>query len=291
MRPRTLRYLLREGVRGFHHHRALNATAVATMAAGLLLLGVFLVASYNVRRVLSDLEGRKEVVVYLKDGVDAASRGMVEERLALHPAVSEISFVSREEAWEEFSRDLNAEGLLEAVGGNPLPDALRLTLAADRRDADAINGLALEVRAWDEVEDVVTGGEWVASLDRFAAGVLWTTGAMGLLVALSMVAIIANTVRLTVLARSDLIAIMRDVGASEMFIRIPFLGEGILQTLAAAIVAFGVLFGATWFAGDRLPGIAFFSVPWSLAFLGSALLLGFAGSLVSVQNVLRRAKP
>ncbi len=289
MKIRTLRYLVNEGGRGLGRHRGLTMTAILTMTASLLVLGVFLVTTYNVRRVLTGLEDRKEVVVYLKDGLTDRDRDMVKERLEMHPAVAGARFVSKEEAWDAFSKDMQVDGLLETVGGNPLPDSYHLILAPDRRDAATLAGLASEVGNWDEVDEVLTGGEWVGRMDRFAHSVLLFTLAIGIAVALSIVVIVASTVRLTVVARQDLIHIMKAVGASESFIRLPFLSEGVLQAVIAGALALGSLYGATLLVAHRFTGLEFFSPAWCLGFVGLALGLGLLGSALSVRHVLRQA--
>jgi cell division transport system permease protein len=288
MKQRTFRYLLGEGVRGMRRHPNLTLTAVITTTASLLVLGVFLLTSYNVRRVINDLEGRKEVVVYLSVGLAEEDRGLLEKRLHMHPAVAGTRFVSKDQAWEEFSSSMNVDGLLETVGGNPLPDSYRLDLVPGSRDAATIDAIAAEVRQWDEVDEVLAGGEWVGRLDSFARSVLLITAAIGLAVALSIVAIVANTVRLTVVARQDLIHIMKCVGASEGFIRLPFLSEGVLQAGSAALIALGVLYGGTILVSGRIDGVEFLSPVWCAGFLGLAIFLGFTGSAMSVRHVIRK---
>jgi len=286
VKPRTFRYLTREGMRGLTRHRGMTATSVMTLTAGLLVLGVFLLVTFNVTRLLAGLESRKEVAVYLKDGTPAEAREQIEHRFALHPAVAKSTFVSKEEAWDEFSASVHVDGLLDAVGENPLPDSFRLELKPDFRDAATIHGLEAEVKAWDEVEDVVTGGDWLLRLDRFARIVMWVTLAVGLAVALSIMAIVSNTVRLTVVARQDLIEIMKQVGASEGFIRLPFVSEGFLVSLLAGGLALGALFGATMAVDGRLGGVEFLSPLWCGAFVAFAVVAGTVGSLLSVRSVL-----
>jgi len=289
VKPRTFRYLAGEGLRGIRRHRGLTATAVVTMTASLLVLGVFLITSYNVRRVIQGLEGRKEVMVYLKDGLKPSDLALLEDRAKLHPVIAGLTFVSREEAWEEFSAQMKVEGLLEAVGGNPLPDAYRLELKPEGRNAADIAALSAELSQWDEVDEVLSGGEWVGRLDEFARSVLLFTAAIGIAVGLSIVAIVSSTVRLTVVARQDLIHIMRVVGASEGFIRIPFLSEGVLQAFFAGLLALGALYGATRVVASRFQGVEFLSPAWCGGFLLAAVLLGLVGSSFSVRHVLRQA--
>jgi cell division transport system permease protein len=213
----------------------------------------------------------------------------VETRAEGHPAVASVAFVSREEAWDEFSKTMETEGLLETVGGNPLPDAYRLTLRPERRDAATIESLAAEIGAWEEVDEVLSGGEWVGRLDRFAHSVLLFTAAIGIAIGLSIVLIVANTVRLTVVARQDLIHIMRVVGASEGFIRVPFLSEGILEAFLAGLLALTGLYAGTRLVAGRIDGVEFLSAAWCAGFLLLAVFLGLVGSAVSVRHVLRRA--
>jgi cell division transport system permease protein len=254
MKIRTFKYLVGEGGRGLHRHSGLTFTAILTMTASLLVLGVFLVTTYNVRRVIEGLEGRKEVAVYLKEGISVEDRALFEERLNMHPAVAGARYVPKEEAWEEFSQSMNVKGLRETVGDNPLPDGYRLVLQPTSRDAATIAGLSAELGTWDEV----------------------------------VVVIVASTVRLTVVARQDLIHIMKSVGASEAFIRLPFLSEGAMQALFAAVVALGALFGATYLVSQRVADVEFLSLAWCGGFLGLALGLGLMGSLLSVRHVLRQ---
>ena len=269
-------------------HRGLTLTAVVTMTASLMVLGLFLLTSYNVHQAIRGLEDRKEVVVYLKDGMTPQDYSRFENRIHMHPAVASVQFVSREEAWAEFSASMNIEGLKETAGGNPLPDSYRLELTPEGRDARTIASLTTEVEKWDEVEEVLSGGEWVGRMDRFAKSALFLTVAIGLAVGLSIIAIVSNTVRLTVLARQDLIHIMRAVGASEGFIRIPFLSEGVFQAALAGLLSLGALYAGTRFIAERMAGVEFLSPAWCAAYLSLAVLLGLVGSAVSVRHVLRQ---
>jgi cell division transport system permease protein len=227
-------------------------------------------------------------MVYLKDGLAPEDFAVFERRVEMHPAVETVRFISREEAWNEFSQTMNVDGLLETVGGNPLPDAYRLDLTPEGRNVTTITSLTEELRDWEEVEEVLSGGEWVGRLDRFARSVLLFTAAIGLAVGLSIIAIVSNTVRLTVVARQDLIHIMRVVGASEGFIRVPFLSEGVLQAFLAGVLSLGGLYLATYFVSERVSGVEFLSLPWCGGFLLLAVFLGLLGSAMSVRHVLRQ---
>jgi len=284
---RTARYLLGEGFRAVRRHPALSGSAVIAMTASLIVFGVFLIISVNVKAVLDSLQGRKEVVVYLKPDITSEARLRVEQRLKEVPGISSVRYVSPEEAWDDFTSQMSGEGLLEEVGENPLPASFELALSPDKRQLAGIEAIAGEVGGWDEVDEVSYGGAWVSQLDRLAKQLLWLDLGVGLAVALAVVAVVANTIRLTVLAKRDMIEIMKMVGASEWFIRLPFLYEGAIQAIGASLVSLGILYGATLGAADRFGGLSFFSPSQALLFVGIALFLGLAGSWLSLRHILK----
>jgi cell division transport system permease protein len=287
MSLRTSRYLLAEGFRSVRRHPALSVSAVVAMTASLIVFGVFLIVSVNVKQVLDSLQGRKEIVVYLKPDISSETRYRLEQRLKDVPGVSQVRYVSPEEAWDEFTAEMSGEGLLEEVGENPLPASFELQIGRERRELSGIEAIASEVGGWEEVDEVSYGGAWVSQLDRLARRLLWLDLGVGLAVALAVIAVVANTIRLTVIAKRDMIEIMKMVGASEWFIRLPFLYEGAIQSIGASAVSLGILYVATIGASDRFGGLSFFSVPQALLFLGVALLLGLAGSYLSLRHILK----
>jgi cell division transport system permease protein len=284
---RTARYLFAEGFRAVRRHPALSVSAVIAMTASLIVLGVFLVISVNVKAVLDSLQGRKEIVVYLKPAIPSETRLRIEQRLREIPGVADVRYVSPEEAWDQFTAEMSGEGLLDEVGENPLPASFELALAPERRELAGIEAIASEVGGWDEVDEVAYGGAWVSQLDKLARRLLWLNIGVGLAVALAVVAVVANTIRLTVIAKRDMIEIMKMVGASEWFIRLPFLYEGAIQAAGASLVSLGILYAATISASDRFGGLTFFSLPQSLLFVGAGLFLGLAGSYVALRQILK----
>jgi len=279
-------YFLAEAWRSLWHHRALTLTAIAGLAGALLTVGVFLLFTANAQLALTSLGDRREVVVYLRD---SAPEGQVDSlRARMDTLYGTSSYVSKQEAWDEFARELGGDELLKAVGENPLPASIRLRLrpeylhfAAMERIADALAGESI-------VEEVRFGGEWVRRLDLFTKGLgranLW----VAIAVALGVMLVVANMIRLTVLARRDLIRILALVGAGPGFLRAPLVIEGVLVAGLAALVALGLL-AIVWAGLDGRPfALVFLPWRWCLAFVGVATALGFAGSLLALVTVSRR---
>ena len=281
-----LAYFVREAWRGMWHHRSLTLTAIASVAGALLTVGVFLLFTANAREALSSLGDRREVVIYLKDGVAQMEVQALCGRMdALYgPATYE----SKQEAWDEFARELGGDELLKAVGENPLPASIRLKLKPEYLHFAAMERIADTLAGEPIVEEVRFGGEWVRRLDRFTAGLATINLAVAVAVALGVLLVVANTIRLTVVARRELLRILALVGAGPGFLRTPLLIEGALVATIAAGVALGLLAAAwAWFDG-RPFALVFLPWRWSAAFVGAAALLGFAGSLLALVTVSRK---
>jgi cell division transport system permease protein len=281
-----LAYFLSEAWRGMWHHRSLTITAVASLAGALLTVGIFLLFTANAQQALTTLGDRREVVVYLRDDATKEEAEALAARTgALYGAAT---YVSKQEAWDEFARELGGDELLKAVGDNPLPASIRLKLRPEYLHFGAMERIADALAGESIVEEVRFGGEWVRRLDQFTASLATINLAVGLAVALGVLLVVANTIRLTVVARRELLRIMALVGAGPGFLRAPHLVEGVLVALLAAVVALGLL-AATWASLDHRPiPLVFLPWRWCLAFVLSAGLLGFAGSLLALVTVGRK---
>ena len=150
---------------------------------------------------------------------------------------------------------------------------------------------ARQVSQFTEVEDVRYGAEWVRRLDELGAGLRRGTLAIGVLVALAIVFVIYNTLRLTVLARRHQVEIMSRLGATDRFIATPFVIEAMFETALAALVALGVLLAFKQAVAAQVSGVVFLPPVGSLAFLAGAVALAWVASLIALSRVLRAVGP
>ena len=281
-----LSYFITEAWRGMWHHRSLTLTAIASVAGALLTIGVFLLFTANAQQALSSLGDRREVVVYLKDS--ASSEEVQALRARMESLYGPSTYVGKQEAWDEFARELGGDELLKAVGENPLPASIRLRLKPQYLHFAAMERIADTLAGEPVVEEVRFGGEWVRRLDRFAAGLSTINLAVALAVALGVLLVVANTIRLTVVARRGLLRILALVGAGPAFLRAPLVLEGVFVATLAALLALGLLAGI-WAGLDGRPfALVFLPWRWAAAFVGSAALLGCAGSLLALVTVSRK---
>lgn len=276
-------YFIREAWRGLWHHRTFTWTALLALVGALVVPGVFLVVLVNTLNAAHSLGDRRELVVFLREGVADSTRETLARRLS--GVARSVTYVSKEEAWEEMARELGGSELLEAVGQNPLPASYRVRLRPRYLNYASMDSIATSVGNEEAVEEVQFGGEWVRRLDRFFDTLRVIGFGIGAVIALVVLFVVSNTIRLTVVARREIHRVMLLMGASSRFVRMPLVLEGLLVSVLAAVVALGLLYGLFALLEPRLAVLPVF-LPWRwiVAFLLTAGVLGALGSALAVSR-------
>jgi cell division transport system permease protein len=282
-------FFFREALRSFNAHRGLALTAIFSMAAALTLCAVFLVVSYNASVALQAMGDRREMIVYLKDEAGDADVKALQEKIVEYYGSS--TYVSRAQAWDEFEQQVGDPELLKSVGTNPLPASLRVKLRPELQSFATMDTCARQIEQFPEVEAVRFGAEWVRRLDDLYAGAKRTAIAVGAVVALALVFVLFNTLRLTVLARRQQVEVMCRLGAGDRFVALPFVIEAVAQALVSAVLALGLVFVLQQALAPRLQGLVFLPPPWSIAFVGGAVLLAWLASSIVLTRILRTVGP
>ena len=250
---RVLRYSVEEAVASLWRGRRSSSLSVATIAAALVVLGALLLVSSNVERLLARWAAAAEMSVYVRDDVTSEARAAVEQMLRESELVSDHEFVSKAEALSRFRRDFaDLAGVTDHVTAYPFPASFEVRLDSGIRDADAVERLASVLQGASGVEEVRFDQTWI---ERMTSAVVLLRG-VGLVVVLVLVMAaaltVANVVRLACFARRDEIEIMQLVGAPLIFVRGPFVLEGVLQGglgALAALLLLGIGFGVgeSWY--------------------------------------------
>jgi len=282
-------YYFREAARSFRHHRYLATTAMVVLTAALALTGVFLLLTHNAQVALGMMGDRREMIVYLRDDLSIRERDALMGRL--RDLYGAVVYVSKEAAWEQMRQQVGDPSLLDAVQDNPLPASLRIKLKPALLAPDSMEAAARQVAQFPEVEDVRYGAEWVRRLDEFGAGLRLGTLAIGLIVAISVVFVLYNTIRLTVLARRHQVEVMSRLGATDRFIAWPFVLEAMFEAGLAAVLALAAVFGLQQALASRLIGVVFLPPVWALAFVGAAIALAWFAAWMALSRVLRGVGP
>jgi cell division transport system permease protein len=239
----ALRYFFAEAFASLWRGRRAAVLAILTIAAGLFVLGFFLLLNANLQRLVNRWSESAELSVYLKDDATPEQLQSVAEMIDRSGVTVSRRYVSKDEALARFRTDFpDLAGAAAALDSNPLPASFELKLNSTIREATgAIDGLVSALRAMNGVDDVRYDREWLGRLNVVVRAVRIVGGVVVALLALAAAMTIGNVVRLAASARRDEIEIMQLVGAPLAYVRGPFVAEGILQGGIGALLALGGL--------------------------------------------------
>ncbi len=287
------RYLLGEAANNIKANRTTTVLAVATTTFTMLGMGVFLLLYLNAQEALGSLKEEIKVVVYLRDSASSREIAQLRSELSRDPAVAAVEFVSREQALATFRTQFpSEERLLNGLGDNPFPASLVVKVGPAHRSSEQVGTLVQKLKALAEVDEVLYSQDWIDNL-AVAVRYLRVLGmGIGVVLAASMVTILANTIKLTLYARREEIEILKLIGATTGFIKMPFVLEGALLGGAGAACSLVLLRGLFGLAESKLAlkgtfwgvgrGLAFLPDRVTVAFLLLGVMLGCLGSLVSL---------
>ena len=287
-----MKLLTREALLSFRRAPLLSVLSITTIAFSLFTVGLFGLVAINLREALRGIEERVEIVAYIFRGTPAETVAIATQDISAFPEVRDVSYVSEEEALRRARAEMvEFRDAYRDLQVNPLPASIEVRLKEGYRDAATVGRVADRLKGFGFIDDVRFGREWVQKLDQLRN----LTGLVGLVIGLAFAAvavvIIGVTIRLTLLQRAREIAIMRLVGATNWFIRGPFLLEGALKGLLGGLLSLGLCYaGYRLFrdsSGGTLSGLIFFGPQHMVLIIVFGVLLGLGGSMVSVGRHLR----
>ncbi len=293
MKGYGLFYFIAEAFRGLRANGLVNLLAVGTISMAMLIVGFFLLAFVNLHGAVNRLGDRLEISVYLKDGLTDHEKEYLRDRLKSEPGVRKVAYLSKADALALFKKELKGqEQLLAGLGENPLPESYEISVDRTYADPDRLETLAKRFSGYVGVEDVSYGKAGANALSGLFKIVTYGGAALAVLLGVSVVFIISNSVRLALYSRGQEIELMQWIGATRGFIQGPFLIEGMMLALLGSALAVGVI-AAVYYALPR--EALFFLSPNGLDFLppsvvtymlGGGSLLGLAGAMISVSKFL-----
>jgi cell division transport system permease protein len=281
-----MRLAFREALIAFSRAPLLSALSVTTIAFSLFALGLFGLVAVNIRRALERVEQRVEVRAFIADdaSIDSVSGAM--QALAAMPEVARVDYVSKDQALQRARRDLGE--FSDVFEGEFLPASMEIRLRPGLKDQAQVKALVERVRAYSVVDDVRYGEEWVDKLYRVRDLAAITGLILGVAFAAVSVIIIGSTIRMAVLARSREISIMRLVGATDNFIRAPFLIEGFAKGVLGGALALVLTWVASQVVSRYLLETQFFEPSFAALGVMGGAVIGLLGSSLSVGRHLRR---
>jgi cell division transport system permease protein len=278
---------VRESLIAFRRAPLLSALSITTIAFSLFAVGLFGLVVLNIRDALEKVEERVEIRAFISDKAPVEQVALAANDVAKYEEVQSVDLVTKDEALERARRELGE--FRDVFEAEFLPASLDVRMKPGYRDPASVHRVADRLKALTFVDDVRYGEDWIQQLYRLRniAGV--AAAALGLAFAAIAIIIIGSTIRMAVLARSREISIMRLVGATDSYIRRPFLIEGFVKGILGGLLALGL----TWIAIHAVSSYLSFQTVFfdqRLAILGLAggAFMGLLGSAFSVGRHLRR---
>ncbi|MBP5199613.1 MAG: permease-like cell division protein FtsX [Schwartzia sp.] len=294
MKISTSEYIVRETIISLMRNSWMSFASIGTVAVSLFVFGMFLILVLNMNRMVASLESQVEISVYIRDEVSDIGIHALEERISQMQGVESVKYIDRESAMVRFRDRLgDQQFLLDSLGEtNPLPNSFEVRVI----QPDMVRTAAEAIAEMPEVETAKYGQDVVEHLFDITRLVRLFGLALMFVLALATLFIISNTIRLTVFARRKEVAIMKYVGATDWFIRWPFLLEGIVLGCLGGIVAAVVLRGAYRMIASKIyDTLAFFPLipenPFlhyvTAVILVCGMLVGALGSTISLKKFLK----
>ena len=295
MKGTSLKYLTHEGFRNVWVNRLMSLASVTVLMACLIIMGAGIMIYFNINNVVDKVQSQNVVMVYVADDASEDETTQIGTSLKGISNVESCEFVPKEVAFQEQIQSMGGDAaLFEGFDEIPLPDAYKVTV----KDLSQFENTVSQIKQINKVDSVRENSDLASKLLslRHAVSIV----SVGLVIMLFLVAlfIISNTIRITMFSRKLEISIMKAVGATNWFIRWPFMIEGMILGTISGIVSLGVLWGlyavAEKVLAQTLSLIGFSLVPFSeywwqilLVFVAIGLFTGGFGSLVSMAKYLK----
>lgn len=294
MKLRTAEYFIREAVVSVRRNGLMSVASVSTVALSLLILGLFLIMVLNLNNMASVLESQVQVTVYLQDNLTDREMREIGTRITKMPGITQVIYVTKDEALSRFKERLGEQqGILNALGDtNPLPNSFEVKVDKP----ELVKPTAQAIGEFKGVENARFGQEIIEQLFKLTRMIRVFGVVLIIFLAFAALFIISNTIRLTVFARRREIGIMKYVGATDWFIRWPFLIEGMILGFSGALIAvllltktYGMFTEQIYQSMTFLPVIPKypFLTNIGLLLLLTGMVIGALGSTISLRRFLR----
>lgn len=293
MKLSSVRYLMREGFRNIWQNRFMAIASICVLISCLLLTGGAYLVFENINNAFKQVYEQNVVVVFAKENTTQEQLKTLEQQLQKIDNIKSVQYVSKDETLETYKNDI-PEATYEEMQGeeNPMLDLYVVTFD----DLEKFDATLAQIEKLQNIDDISSNKTIAQTLTKVRNIVLTVAGwIIGILLLVSLF-IISNTIKLTVYSRRLEIYIMKSVGATNLFIRIPFLIEGMMLGLTSGLLAYGVIYYlydklASMFSFTGIFGIVNFSDVWVTVFVGflaAGILTGMLGSAISMGRYLKR---
>lgn len=296
----NLGYLTKEGFRNLKVNKLMTVASVTVLFSCLMLVGIAFMMLVNIEAFIGGIEAENVIMVYVNDETTGYDYVRLGNELRATPNVESVEMIEKETAYQQILSELD-DGLknyLESTGENPLPDAYKVTVS----DMEGFEAVVSEIKTLSNVSRVHENSVLARQLSGLRNSVTYISAGVITLLLIVSLFIISNTIKVTMFSRRLEISIMKSVGATNSFIRWPFMVEGIIIGVIAGVLATGAVWGIYEFAlGSFTSMLSSFGnikevrfldyAPYLVAaFVGIGIFTGVFGSATSIRKYLKERK-
>lgn len=218
-------------------------TAITTVAITLFIVGFFIIIVFDIQGILSSIKNQVEIAVYLKDNISGELKTYLENEIKGWDEISQVNFISKDQALEKFKKENEGSEILKEIQGNPLPASFELELKSPEKvEQVALRFMDKDGNFIEGVDEVIYGQNYVQKLFSITAIVGTIAFLIIVVLLLAAIVLIFNTIRLAIHARRKEIEVMKLVGATNWFVRLPFLFEGFFEGFIGSVISVVLLY-------------------------------------------------
>jgi len=280
-------FSIREGIRSVWRHRFVAVLSIITIASALFVLGFFLTVTYNLNTFLREAQQKISIEIFLTDNMKLSEVQNLKTELMRLAGVREVFFIDKESAKKRFEEKFGSN-ILMGLNENPFPPSMLVRLTPGTGIERSAKAVIETLKDKPEIIQVVTPGNIFKKISNLLQTFLILSLLWGVILLLGAIIIVINTIKLAIYGRRDSVEIMQLVGATDAFIRRPFMVEGFIQGILAGFLAAVTLVVAFWGVKQLVPAVEQPGkiIFWGIASLGA--IFGLLGSRISVGKFLHR---
>lgn len=283
-------YLLHEGIRNLWRHKLTTFTAIGSVFLSLVIIGIFIIVQQNSHQLIDYVRSEYRIEVFFEDHVNNEDAQLIVDQIKELDGVQSIAIVTKEDALKIY-QDQFDENLIDILGYNPLPSSAVINIDKHGNTEVDVEPLITNLEKIPNVDEVVYESTLIRRVEYFYKTIVKILSyiAIGLLVI--TIIVISNTVKLSVYAKRDLIQNLKSIGATNMFIKTPFIIEGILDGILGSLLAIIVLFVAARSANAYFADLFSFKILFNIYgmvwLMAIAILIGLIGSYRGIRVLLK----
>lgn len=285
-----LLYLYKEAIRGFSSAKLSTFASVITIMLSIILISIYFLFTINSNRIIKNIKEKVELEIFLEDELSNEDLIALRDKIRIIGGVKSINYISKEDAVKIFTEEFGSE-MLDIYDYNPLPASFRINLYEEYKTIERLSKIKSQLSEMKFVNDVKFPEENLELIESKTSGFLFINLIIMIVITISSVFLVSNTIRLIINSRKKIIETFKLLGATRIFVMVPFLFEGFIQGLAGSLLAIGAmyLFLSVFVSKFQASEIkfTFMDADIILYLILTGIVLGVLGSYFSVLKYLK----